>query len=410
MSQYDEFDRTLARWFDAEARPAAPTAVLDRALDATRRHRPRPSVFAGLGSHWIGDSADPASGAATLVRTGRRASTALLLLLIVLAIVAGAVLVGARLFQRAPEIRSLGQLAYTLDDGIYVADWDGQNPRRIVSPSQLPANIPPGCRSMGGPTWSPDGRHIAVRTEWSDLCGGSILITDADGSSLTTIPGSGWLFSWSPDSSRIVTWVSLWETIGIYGVDGERQALLPAPALMTSGDHDPSWTPDGTAVLVPDGVVVPLDGSPPSVDEGLRYSARSRVSPDGTMIAVPWADRMIIAATDRSAQRVLKSVAPSIITQVLWSPTADRIAFQMGAGAGILDVATGATTSLGLPSGDGYVDVIRFSPEGDRILLRAFHEADGSSSLWSIGADGSGAQKLIGGSHGGDWQWLPPGQ
>jgi Tol biopolymer transport system component len=332
---------------------------------------------------------------------------ALLLLLIVLALVAGAILVGARLVQPAPEIRSLGNLAYALEDGVYVADWDGQNPRRIVAPSQLPGDVPAGCRAFsGGPTWSPDGRHLAIRTEWNDQCPGSILITDAYGSSVTTIPGSGWLLSWSPDSSRIVTWVALWETIGIYGVDGERQALLPAPgALMSSGDHDPSWTPDGSAVLVPDGVVVPLDGTSPHIDRRFAYSSRSRVSPDGTMIADAQGELLRVVAADGSSQRVLGPVTPSAIGQVLWSPTGDRIAFQGGTGAGIVNVATGATTSLDLPSGPGYIDVVRFSPNGDRVLLSALDAATGSFSLWSVQADGSGARQLVGGSTGGDWQW-----
>jgi len=246
----------------------------------------------------------------------------------------------------------------------------------------------------------------ATREAFGSASPDLVVITDAEGSSLTTIPGSGWSIGWSPDSSRIVTWVALFSTIGIYGIDGERQGLLPAPPGMSSGDHDPSWTPDGAAILVPHGVVVPLDGPAPYVDRWLDYP----LSPDGTRIAYGDGESIVVAATDGSSQRVLGSVAPSAIGQVLWSPTGDRIAYQVvDSGAGIVDMATGATTSLGLPSGEGYVDVIRFSPEGDRILLWAFNAADRGSSLWSVQADGSGARELVGGSIGGDWQWLLPG-
>ncbi len=405
MSQHDDFDRSLARWFEAEARPAATADVLDRALRATRRRRPRPRLFAALGSHWVGDSVGPTSGVATLGRTGERAPMALVLLLLVLVLVAGAVLVGARLLQSAPDVGHLGHLAYVMEDGLYVADWDGRNPRRIVSPGQLPG--PEGCRKFfGGPTWSPDGRHLAVRTSWDDRCEGFILITDAEGSSLTTIPGSGWQISWSPDSRRIVTWVAFRETIGVYGSDGERQALLPAPRhLMSSGDRDPSWTPDGAAALVPYGVVVPLDGTPPYADPTLKFG--SRVSPDGTMTADPALQGIVIAATDGSSQRVLASLAPSNIIGVEWSPTGDEIAFDtFGSGPGIVDVATGATTSLGLPTGE--FAIIRFSPEGDRVLL-GLYAADDTWSLWSAQADGSGSRELVSGTGGGDWQWLPAG-
>ncbi len=118
MSQHDDFDRSLARWFDAEARPAATADVLDRALSATRRRRPRPRLFAALGSHWVGDGVGPISGVATLGRTGLRTSMALVLVLLALALVAGAVLVGARLLQPAPAVGQLVLHLQTWSSGI----------------------------------------------------------------------------------------------------------------------------------------------------------------------------------------------------------------------------------------------------------------------------------------------------
>lgn len=416
MSQHDDFDRSIARWLEAQARPADTSFVLDRALRATGRHRPRPRLLAVLGSHWVGNGMRPTTGAATLGRTGLRTSMALLLLLLLLTLVlvAGGVLVGARLLQPAPDVGRLGHLAYATEDGLYVADWDGRNARRIVSPSQLPASIPDGCREFfGGPTWSPDGRYLALRTDWSDLCPGFILITNADGSSVTTIPGAGWRISWSPDSRRIVTWISFWGSIAIYGIEGDRQAFIPLPAhLRGSGDHDPSWTSDGAAALI-DAAVLPLDGTPPYSDPSLlQFTSRSRVSPDGTMIADPKGEGIVVTATDGSSVRVLRSVAPSPIASILWSPMGDRIAFNgEGLLPGIVDVATGATTPLeGLPNdGSDFTGVERFSPEGDRILVSSTRPPYRTSALWSVQANGSGARQLVDGTRGGDWQWLPPG-
>jgi hypothetical protein len=107
MSQHDDFDRSLARWFEVEAQPAAAADVLDRALRATSRHRPRPRLYATLGSRWTGDSVGPALGRAALTRTGMRASTALVLLLLAMALMAGAALVGARLLQPSPAVSQL---------------------------------------------------------------------------------------------------------------------------------------------------------------------------------------------------------------------------------------------------------------------------------------------------------------
>lgn len=118
MSQNDEFDRSLGRWFEAEARPSATTDVLDRALLATSRRRPRPTLFAALGSHWVGSGSGPISGVATLGPTGMRTSMALLLLLLALAVLAGVALVGARLLQPAPAVSQLVLHVQTWGPGV----------------------------------------------------------------------------------------------------------------------------------------------------------------------------------------------------------------------------------------------------------------------------------------------------
>jgi hypothetical protein len=51
-AQYD-LDRALGAWFGAEAVPAPPAEPLTRVLETTRRRRPRPSVVASIGSHWV---------------------------------------------------------------------------------------------------------------------------------------------------------------------------------------------------------------------------------------------------------------------------------------------------------------------------------------------------------------------
>ena len=74
----------------------------------------------------------------------------------------------------------------------------------------------------------------------------------------------------------------------------------------------------------------------------------------------------------------------------------------------MVDVASGRVTSLISAYGNDPLRLIRFSPEGDRILVRR-GDPDKPMSLWSVHSDGSGAQLLVEGTGWGDWQWLPAG-
>jgi Tol biopolymer transport system component len=326
-----------------------------------------------------------------------------------------------------PSPMPLGALAYFLDGDLFVADWNGANPVRIVN----------GRRGTGGCTddywagtddpwaegtiWSPDGRYLAARyarcqdgsPSWWDA-----VIFDPEGEVVASIPSEGWLISWSPDSTRIATWITWGKTIGVYGLDGERQAVLELPSgLMAPGDYDPVWSSDGASLLVPHGVEIPLDGSTPrQLPPNDPRSRDAAYSPDASRVAfVDYTDHngsLVVAAADGSdAQEV---VAPRVERPV-WSPTGDRIAFIYSEGRGpastelrVLDVATGEVTSLVADAGDSdLLWVIEFSPEGDQILFsRAEDMGQGVSSLWSIRADGSELRRLVTGTGSGDWQSL----
>jgi Tol biopolymer transport system component len=173
----------------------------------------------------------------------------------------------------------------------------------------------------------------------------------------------------------------------------------------------------GTALLLPHGLVIPLDGSAPrQLPPDDPRSQDAAYSPDGSRVAyVDYADHngsLVVAAADGSdAQEV---IAPRVERPV-WSPTGDRIAFIYSEGRGpastelrVLDVATGEVTSLVADAGGSdLLWVIEFSPEGDQILFsRAEDMGQGVSSLWSIRADGSELRRLVTGTGSGDWQPL----
>ncbi len=424
MIGHDDFDRTLADWFEADARSPVPAGGLDRVIDATRRRRPRPAWLADLGSHWVGETrhAGSSSGVRSLIRFGLRWSTALILLLVLVALVGGAILVGARLLQPAPlPTGRLGHLAYGLGGDIYVADWDGRNPVRIAH--ALPDDPAAGCGTFWGegPMWSPDGRHLAYRSD----CG-TVYVSDPDGHPVTSFPSMGWLVSWSPDSTRVATWVELEQTVGIYGLDGVRQALLTVPpGCPEPGDNDPVWSPDGKSVVI-HSCEVPLDGRSPRrlpADDPRSHTDRA-YSSDGARVAYT-TPTLVVAATDGSHPRVL---IPSGVTSPVWSPTGDRIAFVWSADAvsydlagnplprtyelRVVDVASGTVTSVTSGHGTDSLRVIKFLPEGDRILFSVSAGTTvGATSVWSVSADGSNAKLLVTGTGWGDfdWQWLPAG-
>jgi dipeptidyl aminopeptidase/acylaminoacyl peptidase len=315
-----------------------------------------------------------------------------------------------------PSPGRLGSLAYGVDGDIYVADWDGSNPVRIAD----------GEYWGEGPIWSPDGRYLAYRHTNcdgpEDACR-HVVISDPQGNVIAEFPGDGWDISWSPDSTRVAVWVTVFETIGVFGVDGERQALLTMPpGWRPAGDHDPVWLPrayrprccaprpDGESLLV-DGeqdVVVPVDGSTPYK----LPSARGTYSPDGSRVAYRTRRSLVVAEADGSNPQV---VFDNWAWKPVWSRTGDRIAFttrKRGSGGvqlRVLDVATGTVTLLAEAGGSDQLEVIDFSPESDRILFARMEDGRiGVGSLWSVNADGPDApRRLVAVTSWGDW--MSPG-
>ncbi len=449
MTGHDDFDRTLAGWFEGDALSPAPAGGLDRALDATRLRRPRPAWLAGPGSHWVRDalSGGSSSSSPSLERLGLRWSTALILLLAVAALVGGAILVGARLLQPSPPPTGrLGQLVYVLNDDIFVADWDGTNAVRII---ENDPDAECGSINVGGGLVSPDGRHIAYH-RGGDNCPGMVVISDLEGHTHASFSGDGFTggVAWSPDSTHVATWLTFGETIGVYDIDGVRQAVLDVPE-MAGGDYDAVWSPDGNSLLLPSNEEympgpnreLPIDGgtSRPVPADDPRSNRAFAFSPDGARAAFivrgtfhsfqvePDPDTLVVAAADGSERHVLMEVGhmPAGWGDLLWSPTGDRIAYvvsrdrtldgdgnvtQQTSDLRVVDPTTAiVTTVASARTNYGFgLEPIGFSPEGDRILFGQSDEDD-ARSLWSANADGSGAQVLVVGTDVGAWQKLPPG-
>ena len=142
------------------------------------------------------------------------------------------------------------------------------------------------------------------------------MISDPEGNVVATFPSGGWLISWSPDSTRVAVWVRMWETIGVYGLDGVRQTVLTLPpGLMAAGDYDPVWSADGASLMVPHGVEIPLDGSTPrklpwAADQ---HALMEAYSPDGSRVAYMTRGSFVVAAADGSN-------AQEVFGEFVWDP------------------------------------------------------------------------------------------
>ena len=352
--------------------------------------------------------------------------------------VGGAALALSRLVDPPPD-SSVTHLAYTLDGDIYLADADGQNPARIADgESAGETGELEQCSTVGGEgqMWSPDGRHLAYRSQWGDDCEGTVYVSDAEGQPVASFPGTGWRISWSPDSTRVATWLELFETVGIYGIDGDRQALLAAPrGCVRSGDHDPLWSPDGQSVIA-GGCELAIDGQKPrrlfTEDPRSRYDWV--YSPDGTHVAYETYTEnvsvrtasLVIAEANGTELQVLTyqsdwndpTTEVVYFDKIVWSPMGDRVAFRWSTGATdasptasevrVLDISSGDETTI---AAERNVWPLGFSPAGDRILFATrdanWLPTDGHG-LWAVNADGSDRQLLVPGADWGDWQPLAP--
>ena len=167
-----------------------------------------------------------------------------------------------------------------------------------------------------------------------------VVISDAAGNVISPrSPREGWDIGWSPDSSRVAVWDTLFETVGVYGVDGARHALVTMPSgWQPPGDHDPAWLRDGT--LAVDDVEIPPDGGAARRLDLARFNewrddylatVGLRVdSPDGSHTAhvVRGGRSLRVDGSDGSGSVTLLTVERGTSLWVIgFSPEGDRILF-----------------------------------------------------------------------------------
>ena len=388
MNEHDDLERTLARWFDADAVEPAPADRFQQAIAATGEHRPRPAMLAGFGSAWVEPGSVAGAPRFSLI-------TVVLLAMLILALAAGALIVGG-LQRRIPAVVPAGNglIAYASGGDIYVGDPATGETRAIVSRPQRDS----------WPIFSPDGSRIAfVRGDpWT--ADAILIVVRVDGSDERVVMPAGYSqrgleFAWIPDSASLVVnhdsrpfttpyFDGELSLLDATGVDEPRLLTPPLPVgvggpyFRYTDQVAPMFRPP-SGDLILSSATGPASAAAAGSLEGLYAWDADLVnrtqlgiegleryqpyyfqpwalwwSPDGSMIAfeLGWGDRepfeigTFVMHADGTAGRPLEGVEGGVV----WSPDGSKIAYQRGCpdpgrqGAVVVvhDLASGAESVL----------------------------------------------------------------
>jgi len=236
---------------------------------------------------------------------------------------------------------------------VYIADYDGENVRRVTTNRQL--NITP--------TWAPDARGIAYtsyRRGYPDIF--IALIYQGIQETPTNGVGQNWLPIFSPDGTRICFTSNRDGNPELYVMnrDGSNvRRVTNNPAI----DTTPTWSPNGTQIAF----VSDRAGTPQIYIVGADGLNLRRITTNES-----WADR------------------PT------WSPAPfNEIAYTGRTGPGfdikVYDLASGDTRQITF--GEGSNESPAFSPNGRHIAFASTRSGRGTE-IYTMGRDGKNVRQI----------------
>lgn len=229
-----------------------------------------------------------------------------------------------------------------------------------------------GLNAARFPAWSPDGLQLAFVREGDEQWGyssGVIWTADADGSNPAPVPNTVGAYRpvWTPDGHLSFFRYVLDEFdhvvgIGLYTVGADGQGLTAVLEPFPGWASEPSWSPDGQAVVFQaesnwHGIWrVNVDGS--GLTQLAEGGFRPEWSPDGQSISyldstVQGQTDLWVMDADGTNERVLTGEVGRGISDHAWSPSGTWIAYTAWGNTGAMvrkvSVAEGADLSVVSP-------------------------------------------------------------
>jgi len=247
---------------------------------------------------------------------------------------------------------------------IYLADYDGENQRRLTANKTL--NITP--------RWSPDSRAIAFTSYRRG--GANIFVSNIFEGTLIEVTkgpavGENWLPAWSPDGARVAFTSTRDGNPEIYiaNRDGSNVRRLTNNPMI---DISPTWSPSGTQIAF---------------------------TSDRTGTPQIW----IIDVDGLNAHKV---TSESYCDRPSWSgPPYNEIAYSSKNGPGfdikVLDLTTGQTRQLTF--GEGSNESPAFAPNGRHIVFTSTRS--GKTQVFTVSRDAKNVRQLtkVGNNEKPDW-------
>lgn len=236
---------------------------------------------------------------------------------------------------------------------IYIADYDGENQKRVTVGRTL--NI--------APRWSPDGRSIAYTSYRRG--GANLFISNIFQGTLDEVTkgdkvGENWLPAWSPDGTKLAFSSTRDGNPEIYVVNRDGTGLRRVTN-NPSIDITPTWSPSGTQIAF----TSDRSGTP--------------------QIYVVGADGLNLS----------KKTSESYADRPTWSPAPfNEIAFAARSGPGfdirVLDLSTGATKALTF--GEGTNESPAFAPNGRHLIFTSTRS--GKAQVFTMARDGKNVRQI----------------